>query len=190
MGGIQAASFGFGGSPIASSRRAAAVESWTVTEAELEAWLKTARVNDTFVYCHGPALIRGAAAALVATLAKDGEIIPHNRRAADGGLDFFVRRNRVRVTTQRPPVCDRMMMAVLMVLQDAAQDGRQCPTDADIAADVDQSADQVKWQLKKLEQAKFIERRTVPAPGKGNAKFRVVKIIATGCETAGPGGDQ
>lgn len=188
MGGTLAASaFGFGARSTASAAaaRRAAVESWTVTEADIDAWLKTAQVGDLFVYCHGPQLVQGAAAARVRALAAAGEVIPHNKRADDGGLDFFVRRNRVRVVTHRAPVCDPCMLAVLVVLQEAAQDGRRCPSDADLAQAVDLSADQVKWHLKKLEQARFIARRC--APTRGDNRFRVVKIIATGMETAGPG---
>jgi hypothetical protein len=190
-GGISSApAFGFGPSghsaPIAAAARRTAVESWTVTEGDIDAWLKTARIGETFVYCHGPQLVQGAAAARVRALADAGEVIPHNKRAGDGGLDFFVRRNRVRVVTQRAPVCDPQMMAVLLVIQDAAQDGRQCPTDVDIAADTDLHVEQVKWALRKLVDAKFIERRTVAVPGKGTARFRIVKVIATGMETAGP----
>jgi hypothetical protein len=192
-GGLSPASaFGFGAAfdsgPIPANRgpQGRAQESWTVTEADIDAWLKTAQVGDTFVYCHGPDLIRGGAYARVQALVTSGDVIPHHRRANDGGFDYFVRRNRVRVVT--PRICDPMMMSVLLVVQDAAQDGRRCPSDAQIGEAADLSPDQVKWCLKKLDAAGFITRKCVPVPG--DARFRVVKVIATGCETAGPGSDR
>jgi len=191
MAGGAASAFGFGvAAPGYRSGRRAAVESWTATSDDIDAWLKIARVGDTFVYCYGPELIRGAAFKRVSDLARAGEIIPHNRRRGDDGFDFFIRRSRVRVVTQRPapPACDPDMLAVLLILQDAAQHGRRCPFDTDIAAALDLTADQVKWRVAKLADARLIERRTLPL--RGGAKFRIVKIVSTGMETAGPGGGQ
>jgi hypothetical protein len=78
------------------------------------------------------------------------------------------------------------MMAVLVELQDDAQNHRRCRSDAELGEATGMTADQVKWQLKKLGEAKMIERRIVPAPG--DLRFRVVKVVATGAETALPGG--
>jgi hypothetical protein len=172
--------------PSEQPRRTRPVESWTATEADVLAWLDSARQGDRFIYAHGPSLIQGAAAALVGRLKDTGEIVPHNKRSEDGGFDFIVIRNRVRTVTARPPVCDPHMMAVLLVAQEAAAAGERCPSDAEIGARTALSADQVKWQLKKLEAGRFIARRFVPTAAE--PKFRVVKVIATGAETAGPDG--
>jgi DNA-binding MarR family transcriptional regulator len=85
----------------------------------------------------------------------------------------------------RAPVCTPDMMAVLVELQDDAQNHRRCRSDADLGEATGMTADQVKWQLKKLEARRMIERRTVPKRP-ATARFRVVKVVATGAETAGP----
>lgn len=163
-----------------------AVESWTSTAADVEAFVKRARPGDRFVYATGPTLVQGAAAALVRKLDAAGEVAAHNRRnKATGGLEYVIIRNRIRVVTQRPPVCTPLMMAVLVELQDAAMNKRRCPSDAEIGLATGMTADQVKWQMKKLEEIGLIIRRMVPAPG--DNRFRVVKVIATGHETACPG---
>lgn len=181
-----APAFGFGiAQPPQPRGRAHASESWIVPAADIDAWLKIAKTGETFIYCHGPQLVQGAAAARVRDLAEAGEVIPHHKRADDGGFDFLVRRNRVRtVTAPRAPVIDPAMMAVMLVVNDAAQARRRCPSDAAIGEAASLRAPQVKWQLQKLKEARMIECRTVPAPG--DNRFRVVRIVATGAETAGP----
>jgi hypothetical protein len=158
-------------------------ESWTVTADDVAAFVKRARAGETFVYAHGPVLVQGAAAARVAQLTQAGEVIPHHRRASDGGFDFLVRRLK-RAEARRAPVCDPHMFAVLLVLQDAAAAGQRCPSDAALAEATDLSPDQVKWQLKKLRQAGFVKVATLPTPG--DARFRVVTVVAPGATTAGP----
>jgi hypothetical protein len=176
---------GLGFHAPAAGRRSPAVESWTATAADVEAWLKRAKPGDRFVYATGPTLIQGAAAALVRKLRDAGEIASHNQRNRHSNvLEYVAIRNRVRVVTQRPPVCCPNMMAVLVELQEAAQAGARCPSDSEIGDRAGLTSGQVKWQLEKLEAAKMIERRNVPAPG--DSRFRVVKVIATGAETAGP----
>lgn len=196
-GGISSAAVAGDGASIGASRerqtcarqpaavRAAPVESWTITEADVDAWLSHARQGDVLVYAHGPSLIQGAAAARIRALieARDVLALPQ-RRVADGGFDYRVVRHRVRVVTERAPVCDPNMLAVLTELQDDAQRGRRCRSDDELGEATGLSANQVKWQLKKLEAAGMIERRTLHVAG--DAKFRVVKVIATGMETRGP----
>jgi hypothetical protein len=176
---------GLGFHAPAAGRRPAAVESWTATAADVEAWMAAAKPGDRFVYATGPTLIQGAAAALVRKLRDAGEIASHNQRNRfSNALEYVAIRNRVRVVTQRAPVCCPNMMAVLVELQNAAQAGIRCPSDSEIGARTGLTGGQVKWQLEKLEAAKMIERRNVPAPS--DSRFRVVKVIATGAETAGP----
>lgn len=184
-GGIASSSaFGFGVAGVVA-HGGDPCESWTCTESDLEAWLKNARTGDRFVYARGPSLIQGAAAAKVKALRERGEISSHNQRnRVTGDLEYIVIRNRIRVEVLRAPVCTPDMMAVLVELQDDAQNHRRCRSDAELADAAGITADQAKWQLKKLEAAKMIERRTVPAPG--DPRFRVVRVVATGAETAGP----
>jgi hypothetical protein len=59
------------------------------------------------VYASGPTLVQGAAAALVAQAARcRGEVTSHNRATPTGVLEYVIIRNRVRVVTQRAPVCN------------------------------------------------------------------------------------
>jgi hypothetical protein len=184
MLGGTASAFGFGAAaPV--SQRAAAVESWTATAADVDAWLGSAKPGERLVYARGPQLVQGAAAALLRKLTDAGEVITHNRRdPATGLLEFIAVRNRVRLVTQRAPACDAHMMAVLLVVNDAALNGERCPSDAAIGDQTGLTADQAKWQLKKLADAKLIERRNVPT--KSDSRFRVVRVVATGAETASP----
>lgn len=161
------------------------VESWASTASDVEAWLDNARPGDRFVYAKGPSLVQGAAAALVGRLCAAREVSAHNRRAADGVLEYLIIRNAPKKVV-RPPVCTPHMMAVLMVLQDAAENRERCPSNEDIGEATGLSKGQVKAVFDKLEDARFIERRTVPTPS--DARFRVVKVLATGAETAGPQG--
>jgi hypothetical protein len=162
---------------------AGAAECWTATAQDVDAFVKRARQGETFVYAHGPVLVQGAAAARVAQLTASGDVIPHHRRAADNGFDFIIRRQR-RPQPKRPPVCDPLMLSVLVVLQEAAGNHERCPSDAAIGEATGLTADQVKWQLKKLKGSGFVRVTTVPTPR--DSRFRVVTVVATGSTTAGP----
>lgn len=167
--------------------RTAPCESWTLTAEQVERWLKRARTGEDLVYAHGPTLIDGAAAALVRRLAATKEAVPWQRRVDDRTRDYLIRRNRVRVVRDMPPEPPRVnaeMLIVLVELQDAAAGRRRCPSDAGIAARTGLDVRQVKYQMEKLRRDRLVETRIVPC--KTDAKFRIVKIVATGMETAGP----
>lgn len=188
-GGIQPgivrdpAAFGFAAPPAAVVQSGRASECWTVTADDVDAWLRIAQPGQTFIYCHGPQLVQGGAAARVRDLTAEKSVTPHHKRTADGGFDFFIRRNRP-PPVHRAPVCDPVMIALLVELQDAAQGGRRCPTDAALGHAVGLTAPQVKWWLRKLEDSKFIRRRTVKTAA--DPRFRIVTIVATGQSTAEP----
>lgn len=179
-GGVGTSSSQFAGRP----GRTPPVESWTSTAADVDAWLEKAKPGDRFVYAKGPSLVHGAAAALVRKLQDAGEVSAHNRRdLVGGGLEFIIIRCRRRVQPMAP-VIHPLMMKVLVELQADAEAGRRCRSDDDLGRATDLTAGQVKWQLKKLEAAKMITRRTVPA--KGDLRFRVITVLATGMSTAEP----
>jgi hypothetical protein len=178
----QAASVGF--LPPSAAKHPAS-ECWTVTAADVDAWVASARPNETFIYAHGPQLVQGGAAARVSALHRSGDVTPHQRRAGDGGFDFIVRRCQPRRAVSEP-VCTAMMMRVLVAIQEDAQAKRRCRSDSEIGAAADLSPAQVKWQLNKLEDARFITRRIVPA--RADPKFRVITVTATGQSTAMPEG--
>lgn len=183
-GGLHADGFGFAAPAAAVVRSGRPSDCWTVTAADVDAWLRIAQPGETFVYCHGPQLVQGGAAARVGQLTRSNDVTPHHKRTDDGGFDFFIRRNRPVKKAPRAPVCDPPMLAVLCELQQAAQRGERCPSDADLGAATDLNADQVKWHLKKLEDSRFITRRTVRT--RTCERFRIVTITATGASTAGP----
>lgn len=181
----QPATFGFAVPTAAVVRNGRASECWTSTAADVDAWLKTAKPGETFVYAHGPQLVQGGAAGRVTELTRAGDVTPHHKRADDGGFDFIVRRTcRPRAAIARAPVCTPPMMTVLVAIQEDAQEGRRCRSDSEIGAASGLTADQVKWQLKKLEEAKFIVRRAVPT--RADPRFRVITVTATGQTTASP----
>lgn len=165
--------------------RAPAVESWTLTAAQVDKWLKTARVGDVLRYAHGPCLVQGSAAARIRELiaSEDVTALPQ-KRADDGGFDYRVVRNRVRVVRNVPSVVDRGMAAVLQLLTEAADAKAPCPSDSDMGRQLGGTPDQVKWALRKLVAAKLVATRIVGT--RRNPKFRVVTILATGAETAMP----
>lgn len=180
-GGLSTASaFGFAASP-AVLRSGSPAECWTVTAADVDAWLRTAQPGELFVYAHGPQLVQGGAAARVYELAKRGDVTPHNKRAEDGGFAFLIVKNKVKIT--RAPVCAPDMLAVLVVLQDAAATGARCPSDSEIADATGIPAGTVKWLLKRLEDGRFIQRQTLRTRA---GPFRQVTVVATGAATAGP----
>lgn len=163
-----------------------AVESWTLTGDQVDQWLKRARPGEVLVYAHGPSLIQGAAAARIRALIKSDDVIPlPQRRSADGGFDYRVVRNRVRTVRNAPVRLDAGMRGVLDLLTEAAAQGRRCPSDADMGARLGGTPDQVKWAVRRLVAGKWIETRIVGTPR--NSKFRVVRILSTGAETALPG---
>lgn len=177
------------GAFFARSTRAPAVESWTMTADQVDAWLKAASVGDVLRYAHGPSLIQGAAAKRVRDAIDLGEVIPlPQKRCDDGGFDYRVVRNRVRVVRNVPSALDAGMRAVLQLLTEAAELGRVAPSDSAMGAALGGTPDQVKWALRKLVAGKWIETRIQASPR--NPKFRVVKICATGVQTAGPGDDR
>jgi DNA-binding Lrp family transcriptional regulator len=78
------------------------------------------------------------------------------------------------------------MVSVLVAVQEDAQLKRRCRSDSEIGAAVGITADQVKWQLRQREEAKFIVRTTVPT--RSDSNVRVITVTATGQSTAGPEG--
>jgi hypothetical protein len=179
------APIGFAAPAAAVVRSGRASECWTHTAADVDAWFDIARPGETFIYAHGPQLVQGGAAARVGFLTRAGDVTPHHKRHADGGFDFIVRRTcRPRAAINREPVCTPAMIMVLVAVQEDAQAARRCRSDSEIGAATGLTADQVKWQLKKLEEAKFIVRRSTAS--KAGLRFRVITVTATGQSTALP----
>lgn len=177
---------GFAAPAPAVIRTGRAVPCWTSTAEDVDAWLRAAQAGDTFVYAYGPQLVQGGAAARVGELYQSGDVTPHHKRRDDGGFDFLIRRNAARRFTSSGPVCTPDMLAVLVVIQDAADNARRCPADDAIAAATGLTARAVKWQIEKLEAARFIARRTVRRKVQSDPFYRIVTVVATGAATAGP----
>jgi hypothetical protein len=72
----------------------------------------------------------------------------------------------------RAPVCDPTCSPCWSCSRTPPPTGERCPSDAEIGEATGLTADQVKWQLKKLEGAKFItrtRRSRPPSPTRGSA---------------------
>lgn len=177
--------------------RPPAVESWTSTLADVEAWLSRAGVGDRLIYAHGPYLVRGAGAEYLFALGQQNVVFLYQKRAPDGLTDYCAMRNRVRTVSRRSGgAVDRengrqaaaispLMNGLLMQLKAAARQGQRCPPNSELAEALGTTIEDAKWQMRKLASAGLIRTRLMPAPGE--PKFRIVEIVATGVETAGPG---
>lgn len=179
---------------MAAARRAdaAAPIDHVLSVAEVQAWMKTAQCGDRLRYAQGRQLVRGETARLMRTLQDSGEVKLFQPRSASGdGFDYLAIRNRVKVETQRPaprvqagPVLDETTSAIFLMLKTAARLRYRCPSDGDMAKQFGKSRNQVGWSIRKLVDLKLIEKRIEPTPV--DSKFRVVRIIQSGHETAGP----
>lgn len=169
--------------------RPPAIESWTSTLADVEAWLKRAKVGDRLIYAHGPFLVRGAGAEYLFALGQQNVVFLYQKRAADGLTDYCAMRNRVRLIIDRPAKVRTeltpVMNGLLMRLKAAARQGQRCPTNIELAEALGTTIEDAKWQMRKLASAGLIRTRLMPAPGE--PKFRIVEIVATGHCTAAPG---
>lgn len=167
------------------------IESWSKPLAAVERWLKSSRTGDQLVYAHGINLLDLELGQEMRRLHEAGEVRLRQRRTDDGGIDFYVIRNRVRVQLpprprrQAGPVMDPAMSAVFLRLKAEARQGLRCSSDKVLGETLGLTADQVKWAIRKLVAAELIRTRLVPT--RCEPKYRVVSIVATGLETALPG---
>lgn len=174
--------------PLPRLHRRPAVESWTLTVEQVEHWYKAARTGEVLVYAHGPSLIPGGAGARVRELIGTREAIPLPLvRAVDGGFDYRVARNRIRlVVDRRDSSLTPLAEAILERIEHAAAAGERCPSDSALGRAFNVTTDQAKWALRTLTQSGRIRTRMMPT--RTEPRFRIVEVLASGKQTAGPGG--
>ncbi|HVL30087.1 MAG TPA: hypothetical protein VM326_05155 [Sphingomicrobium sp.] len=167
-------------------------ESYGITLERLSEWLRSSRPGDRLTYAHGPYLVDTELAARVRGLI-DGEEVHHRRyRADDGAFDYVIIRNRVRVALpprprrELPIDLDPVMSGLFLRLKATARRGERCESDSALASALGVSRDQLAHRPLRLVAAGLVASRIVPASG--DPKYRVVTIVATGRETAGPEG--
>lgn len=165
---------------------------WVLPPAEVEAWMKRAQCGDRLRYGQGRQLVRGETSKLMRTLAASGDVHLFQPRSATGdGFDFLAVRNRVKIEVppkpprgQVGPVLDPVTNALFLKLKSVARTGERCPSDAALAKALGVTRNQIGWSLRKLVDLKLIDKRIEATPK--DPKFRVVRIIDSGRETAVP----
>lgn len=165
---------------------ASPLTTWTVSLEAVDRWLKGSRPGERLIYAHGPNLADPTLAARMRALAAAGEVrmLPLQRSAGDGAFDYAVQRTEPAPAAPVAATPDLFMVALFGRIERAARRGLRCPTDGELAADLELTVGQVKWRFKKLVEAGRIASRIEPA--NGNAHFRVVTILSTKRETARP----
>jgi hypothetical protein len=158
--------------------RVAAVE-------EIDAWVRTAKKGDRFVYCSGPAIVHGPARDRAYALYQAG-LVDLFAPLASGcaGRDYLLVRRATPLPSQEAPG-DAALDAILAALAAAAAADEPCPSNAALArAAALETREQAAWRVAKLKQDGFI--RSWPT---GDQQIpRVVTIVATGKTTRTPKG--
>lgn len=167
----------------AAAARADATESWILPVAQVNAWHRAAKPGERLIYAKGPQLLHGETTLRLRQLAECDAVHLFHRRSQDqAGFDYIAQRREDRVIKQQAP--DPQMMAVLLTFKSVAIAGGRCPTDAELAEAMGLAVSQVQWLIAKLKKARLITTRLVPSLD--TPRFRIVTIVSTGQETAGP----
>lgn len=151
---------------------------------DLDAFVRRARAEESFVYCEAPELIRCETSVRVTALAADGLVRPHRSRREGGGWTFFVVRTgkalpgvKGTIDPAIAALADPATDIIFRALKRAANMGQPCPSDSDLARaaglDMRQKAG---WRVRKLIDAGLIGSTQVY---EGGVASRVVTIAAT-----------
>jgi hypothetical protein len=168
------------------------METWTRSAGAIRDWVGTAPAGAEMVYAQERHLARGSeGAALVRRLVAGGHVTCFQRPLGGGVKAYVIHRLRLqrgsvgRAPKPAVPKLDGDMARVMNILRACARDRLPCPTNRDLAkrAGVG-NADQASYVLKKLVRDGFI-RVTIVNAATGQ---RVVTILATSAQTAGPAG--
>jgi hypothetical protein len=157
--------------------------------AELEEWLRQARVGDEVHYAFGPVLnAQNPTAALVKEWLASKEVVTFQRRGSDGQLIYCARRRdpanddgapgaRVRRDEEFEATAEGR---VFLLLVRCANMGLPCPSNRQIADHCDlRDAEAARYRFNNLIEQKRISVRQVSTFG-----GRVVTICATGRSTS------
>lgn len=154
----------------------------------LDAWMRRAAPGEEFAYCEAAEPIRGETWSRAGELAQLGYVRTHHRRREGGGYVYFAVRTAKRVAGAIDPVqaalADPATDTILRELKRAANLGLPCPSDAELMRKAGLTMrQQAGNRVRKLIDLKLIESTLAY---EGGVPTRVVKIIATGKETALP----
>lgn len=156
---------------------------------DLDAFVRRAGPEDSFTYCEAPDLIRSETSARVTELAGEGLVRPHRRRREGGGWEFYVVRTRKGLPVKTDPVAAALAEPstdlIFRALKRAANFGKPCPSDADLARLAGLGMrQQAQQRVRKLIDVGLIESTVAY---EGGVPSRVVTIVATGKQTELPG---
>jgi hypothetical protein len=146
---------------------------------DLDAFVRRAAPEESFVWCEAPAQIHGETKARVTELIGEGLVRHHPIRRAGGGYEFTVFRTRKALPLKLDPVAaaltDPATDLIFRALKRAANFAQPCPSDTDLARaaglNLRQSAQQ---KVRKLIDAGLIESTQAY---EGGIPTRVVTIL-------------
>ena len=155
---------------------------------DLDAFVRRAEPEESFVWCEAPEQLPGLTKARVTELIGEGLVRNHALKRAGGGYEFTVFRTAKRLSAKADPVAialaDPATDTIFRALKRAANLGLACPSDTELARlagfALRQSAQQ---RVRKLIELKLIESTVAH---EGGVPTRVVTIVETGRATALP----
>lgn len=172
--------------PTGSRRFFVGVQSVATVES-LNAFVRSAKALDEFVYCAALDPIRGETWSRVGELVQQGLVRSHQRKRQGGGSEWFVVRTakkpRREPTPQEAVLDDGKTKAMFDILCRAANMGDECPSDAELGRKVGIERSQASWRFKRLVLVELVESQVVYEDG---VPRRVVTIVKTGKRTALP----
>jgi hypothetical protein len=156
--------------------------SWVRPRGDVERWMRTAKAGEKLLYAHGPDPARGETFSYVAALYRSGLVELVQPRSADRrGFDFIVQKRRAEApgaaagaAEEADPATDRILRA----LKRAANFGRKCPTDLELARIAGLSTrNQASWRVRELARIGKIKVDTIETGP--DARWRTVTIVET-----------
>lgn len=155
---------------------------------DLDAFVRRASPEESFVWCEAPEQLPGLTKARVTALIADGLVRNHALKRAGGGYEFTIFRTAKRPADKSDPIAaalaDPATDVIFRALKRAANLGLQCPTDTELmklaGLAMRQSAQQ---RVRKLIDLKLIESTVAH---EGGVPTRVVTIRETGKTTRLP----
>lgn len=147
---------------------------------DLDAFVRRAAAEDSFIYCEAPDLIRSPTSARVTELAAEGLVRPHQKRRQDGGWSFYVARTKKArprpLSAAEAALADPATALIFGELKRAAELGLQCPSDSALARKAGfLTRNQAQWRLRRLVDAGLINSTLAYERG---VPTRVVTIVA------------
>lgn len=144
----------------------------------LDAFARTAKPGDEFVYCEAPDLVRCETSTRARELVQAGVIRTHQRRRAGGGWEYFAVRTRYKppapVTPAAAALADPATDSIFRQMKRAANLNLPCPSDAQLARSAGlESRKQSAWRVRRLVDAGLIESTLAY---EGGVPTRVVTI--------------